>query len=1055
MAKIFKAGGSGRKKRGFKGTIIPESLATLQQTKDTLQGMQTVADERRSQARDKTLELASRRSLVSSQANFNVTQSQQNARTLSNAQLRDYQTGVLGDQAKKARLTFEQQQQKELMALIKQVPNAIEQVSQLRTKAAAEWLSKKQLYSIDESIHDSFRFHEKEIRARDAYAEEWAQSHNLDPIHLENLKRATGMRGILLQENSMRANAANPLKAKESEKNYFKILPDARKAEITAARNALTLGDGNFSKHHALTLRTFRRQAKDFYYKSLDKFYTASFKRHNARDIFDEHYDLDIASINIAEIENAGIRNVKADSDELFNITSEYTLNGVPDKERLNNPNTKKPYSSATSEYLHKGGQFKPQTEKLDAFYLKAAQQGVIRTTDGRELPFSLAEIHQLSKQKLDLPNGQTVEYGVKFPQKIQQLEKAAGVVLQNELGKRSNLIASQSHKLIVKVRLAKVSGAPLTTNQIHKELDKLSNEVGGLSQSERYSLLGIVHENGRDLLPPDMAQQLYDTKEVKSDYKAVATGVQNYNPRVNKASMEWSSGPVSDNLDNFILKVTRLGTDQRLVASQGDSYKGDANALLYGQKIRKRMISEFNEIAGNINNTDNGSEIMQRIVEKYDGDLENNKGLFQLNLNDDGNPLKYHGRGYAQDYSLSLENLGILNEVRDNPALLYSRDNSHFPARITNAVERHIRYGDPIPKVVEALDLMHPLKSKYEIMATMVESNNPDSDLFNEKGGMVIPGHYGIVYALDPSDEERRILNDRTPSTNVAISLSASKYAGIDNISETFATSVIAEGYINPKVGGTYNTTNERFNALFTSDGLHQAKESILKKDLSDTTVGELLQNVDYFKTALDTEATDFIRSLKKGTIDLDSKLTQINQSRVWQDKSAFDSGVFALNEEVNFPIGQERFNSSSLFNPERTLRGDLRNIISTTAKVSGKIGKALAKQIGKEFKALVDEGDKLTGGLYNPQEWEKLIEQGKAIDAKVLADFEKEQSTWDALSAKRRRELKSTWNYLTRPAPNDQIFPVIEALENSNINTFKLHPEVFKQVNVNYYRN
>ena len=96
-----------------------------------------------------------------------------------------------------------------------------------------------------------------------------------------------------------------------------------------------------------------------------------------------------------------------------------------------------------------------------------------------------------------------------KFPQKIEQLEKAAGVVLQNEEGKRSNLIADLASKLQVKMRSAKTSGAPLTANQIHEELDVLSNKVGGLSQSEKYSLLGIVHENGRERLPPDMALQL------------------------------------------------------------------------------------------------------------------------------------------------------------------------------------------------------------------------------------------------------------------------------------------------------------------------------------------------------------------------------------------------------------------------------------------------------------------------------------------------------------------------------------------------------------------
>ena len=504
------------------------------------------------------------------------------------------------------------------------------------------------------------------------------------------------------------------------------------------------------------------------------------------------------------------------------------------------------------------------------------------------------------------------------------------------------------------------------------------------------------------------------------SPYRANANGIQ-MTPERQKVAVgltELSQSEVNKELNAFIKQTAIWGNNKTDWSKKG--FTPSIESTLVSEKVERMMFGEIKELLMHPESTLTGPQAAAQVLKKYELMKEKGEGIFALETDADGKVLLHNGRKYKYSTNTQIEDSQILRDLSENKALIFS--DGFLPDRVVNGLVRHIKYGDAKPPMLEAVARQYPQLSEAEVAATMIFHNAPESGLVDKDGSMILPGYIGIVKASMPSDEQKRILNDATPSGTVAMSILNKNYSGVWNLSEQEASVLLAESYINPTVGATYETSDERWNSLFTTDGLHQSNESILGKNLYDTTVGEILQ-MDYFKLASDTGAPDVMRSLTEGTISLDSYLSKEVQAKIFSDKIAYDSGKFQIEDMFEaIPVGQERFPSTAwAFDQQPSFRRDVRmewekdiETIKQTAKTLSKVGPAL----GKVAQKVRDPFNISTpGGLKD--KYTAMQERYETQHKKYLEDVKKNK----AISAKQKRQLKDMWDYLVRPDTQEAV--------------------------------
>ena len=354
------------------------------------------------------------------------------------------------------------------------------------------------------------------------------------------------------------------------------------------------------------------------------------------------------------------------------------------------------------------------------------------------------------------------------------------------------------------------------------------------------------------------------------------------------------------------------------------------------------------------------------------------------------------------------------------------------MPTRFVNELARHLKYGDAEPTLLSVIAEKYPQKSKFEIAATVIHNNAPDSGLVDKDGYMMLPGYIGLVQAAKPSDEEKRMLNDGTPSGTLAMGIMNKNMAGAWNLSEDQTSVLLSEAYINPTVGAMYETSDERWNALETEDGIHQANESVLGKSLYDTTVGEMLQ-MDYFKLPSCTGSEDLVRSLTEGAISLDNTLSPEVQSKIWTDKVAYDSGKFQLTDMAEaIPVGQAKFPSrdtSWAFEQRPSFQRDVRESLQKVAE-GFKLGAEGVKK-GVDF---IDKS------IYDPAAEMAKMEAAMVESAekwnKTKTDFIKTIESTKKFTSKQKANLKKMWDYFI--TPDNQLY--IDSISDTFKNEYNL---------------
>ena len=1017
MANIYKAGGGGRKRRGFKGSKIPESQAILQQTKTTLQGMQTVKDHLKEQRREEYQSLKGGQRLTERQANINTRQAEQNDRILREAHVKQYRTEVLSGQAKAARITYDQQQRKELMNLIKQVPETISQVNQLRMQKAAKWVAAKDLMTDlgPDVLKDYFGNVETLRNSHDAM-EEFISSKNLTGTQAETLRKTTGYRAVIVQGNILRENVKNPIYIANNEKAYREKLKGSdRLREIEIAEGNKAKGGGAFTEENAKTLAAYQRQVRQHLYEDLVGKYTGDFIKHNARDIINENHGLNLESIHQAAEENADARSAAGKSEMISNFYSGTDNVRKPDS-LSTDPDTKKPYPSPYSALI-KPGDIAQNVEDFDRITTEGATTGSIPTGKGKKMEFGLTQLYYLGEQDVEI-NGKVRKYKDLYPEKMKTWEKLVLRRLDHNDKARAGRIFEGAEMLKAQI----LNGAITSEKQAYGYIEKEAAKAGGMGQDERYkaynSALGFLR---KEKLPGGTGEALWNgSTRGMSPYRANANGIQ-MTPDRQKVAVgltDLSQSEVNKELNAFIKQTAIWGNNKTDWSKKG--FTPSIESTLVSEKVERMMFGEIKELLMHPESTLTGPQAAAQVLKKYELMKEKGEGIFALETDADGKVLLHDGRKYKYSTNTQIEDSQILRDLSENKALIFS--DGFLPDRVVNGLVRHIKYGDAKPPMLAAVARQYPQLSEAEVAATMIFHNAPESGLVDKDGSMILPGYIGIIKSSMPSDEQKRILNDGTPSGTVAMSITNKNYSGVWNLSEQETSVFLAEAYINPTVGATYETSDERWNSLVTTDGLHQSNESILGKNLYDTTVGEILQ-MDYFKLASDTGAPDVMRSLTEGTISLDSYLSKEVQAKIFSDKIAYDSGKFQIEDMFEaIPVGQERFPSTAwAFDQQPSFRRDVRmewekdiETIKQTAKTLSKVGPAL----GKVAQKVRDPFNITTpGGLKD--KYTAMQERYETQHKQYLEDVKKNK----AISAKQKRQLKDMWDYLVRPDTQEAV--------------------------------
>ena len=1022
MARIYKAGGGGRKRRGFKGSKIPESQALLQHTKQTLQGMQTVKDNLQNQRREELQTLRSGQRQTERQANVNTRQAEENDRVLRNALLKQYKTEVLSDQAKSARISYDEQQRKQLMSLIKQVPDTITQIDQLRLTSAAKWVNRKKALATlgEDNLHLWFGDISK-LRNRDSALKQFIKDRNLTGTQAETLRQLSGYRAILVQENMLRERMKDPNYIINNEANYDKKLETGDSEawkKIQAARNNKSLGGGKFTPEDAKTLRAHKRAAREHMWEQLQGKYTDNFINHHARQIIDENYAFDLQSIYALEQENAEIRTQILDTDEFSSMMGASENTARKPKTLDINPKTGKPYVSFLDQYIKHGNDIAGNTKVIDYNMNIGTQTGVIYVGKNRvPMKMGATEVDNLANSLIEV-DGQVMKFRDKFPTKVQNWEKNAARLQQHNDGVRESRIRQQSNQLATAI----MDGTITTPKEAHAYIEKAAAYNGGMSQDERYKhfgdSLGLLN---KEKLAPNIGQNLWNGSVAgMSPHRAKILGIP-MTPKMEREARELSVIAASDmkgKLDAFFIKVKNWGNNQTSI--NGKNYSPSISSILKTEQVKKQVYSEIREVLGAEGSTLGGIEAAATVLTRWETKLtaaeKSNEGIFQLAVDDEGKVIKHDGRKYVNTSHTQLEDSEFLGKLSVNKSIIFSKNS--MPTRFVNELARHLKYGDAEPTLLSVIAEKYPQKSKFEIAATVIQNNAPDSGLVDKDGYMMVPGYIGLVQAAKPSDEEKRMLNDGTPSGTLAMGIMNKNLAGAWNLSKDQTSVLLSEAYINPTVGAMYETSDERWNALETEDGIHQANESVLGKSLYDTTVGEMLQ-MDYFKLPSGTGSEDLVRSLTEGSISLDNTLSPEVQSKIWTDKVAYDSGKFQLTDMAEaIPVGQAKFPSrdtSWAFEQRPSLQRDIRMEWDKDVETIKQTVKTLSKgaqTLGKLSQTLRDPFNITTpGGLKD--KYKAMNERAQTQYKQFLKDVESNK----ALSNKRKRELKKAWEYLITP--------------------------------------
>jgi hypothetical protein len=1051
MAKIYQAGGGGRKKRGFQGTKIPESTAIQQQTKITLQGMQTVKDELRSQSNEVSRTRRLQSNLQESLLSNNVRQARENVRIIEEANLRDYKTKVLSHDAKKARLTFEQKQHQELMDLIPKATKALGQVDQLRRQSAAKWVTGKsaQLGFLSQAEEDEWFSKISHLGQVEQNA--WWQSLNNPEdgrsVPLETREAFEGLKGyraLIRQSNSLSERVKNPLWINGVKASVDAKLPEDLLNKIKKSQKRLQTADPKFNQQDRNNLRVYNSHVKNQAFELLGSQYTRQFIAANGRNMVMDHLTLDRSEID--EVFQAGLEfKAKEEFTDKFINTLKQELGDVlKPKDFGKHPNTGEPLTSGL-EKLILNGDTKQNMKFLSSILEDASLDGkIVLPGNGGEMVFGQRELDALGDMAV---HGGKQTFSGAFKEKFRKAQNNLTSTIRRNEFRRDQQGLQAGVNLRQEILAKNDQGFDPDDTWFHGRISQISQEMGFVTEAEKRKWFAPAlraHHWGHN--PPAYATELVNTKirgvsvGRAAELRVPTTTAQK---KMLGALEQIHRDPRSQDLVNgFLQEVEDNGNNKSLVIGKSKDYIPNAGSIAVRQESERRIFSKVRELTSKDDNVLTGPEALAEVVGKERELFDDGLNIYALKKDGD-TIIEHNGRGYSwpsTTLETHKENSELTAKFIDERNLLW-QDGS-LSDTLVNQTVRSVKYGDRIPTGLHALKRAYPHLSIPQLQATIIHNHARESGLTDDKGNMILPGYYGFIQAAEPDIKSQRILNSGTPSAGVADQVVMNDLSKKFELPKKEFKQIIAESRMNPEVGYKYFESEQRWDAINTGDGWTLATDS-LGKPLYETTIREVMQFPN-FETSLSVTNDDLMHSIKEGTINLDNVIDAETHEKIFTDKQANESNKFYLESSfsdrpfLGDRFAREMYTNSPFYRP--SLRGDIKreweqdlNTVKDSLDSLVKGTKFLQKEHDRVtdpsgFKEKTYQATQLNAQKVYTAYKNRLEEQSKQFDE----DLKKNVAISNRRKEQLKKSLKDIWQYVITPPEQE----IMEALGNELVN-------------------
>ena len=1051
MAKIYQAGGGGRKRRGFKGTKVPESTAIEQQTKITLQGMQRVKDEIRSQQDQISRSRSIQQNIQEGILSGNVRQARENVRIIENANLRDYKTKVLSLEADKARKSFEQKQQEELMQLIPKAVETVGQIDQLRRKSAATFVKSKtaSLGFLSQAQQDEYFSKISQLK-RGERLSWWAQQEGVDPETqnaYEGIRK--GYRAIIRQSNTLSDRLKDPTYIKGVEGKVDAQLQALGKkkelAKINEAKNRLATSDPRFDSDDKEALIRYNSYLQKAAFDGLVGAYQTDFIAHSGRGLIIDHFNLERSDINAHFQDSAGSKEKDVFTDKFVYDLKANIGDTLKDTQLEINPSTKKPFSSGLEALILPGNTADNMKWTMDILD-KASRTGYIVHAGGKSrMKFGQTELDAIGKQ---LVHGGRERFDSAFDKRFAQFQKNINAKWQQDQNKRDVQGFTLGADIAKKITDRRKQGIPVDDVYVAGLYQQAKQTMGGISSDEEqkwFEPARSAYVFGGD--PPPLAgeilrQSLRGISPERADKLGIATTVSQGKMLRGLADIhfdkEWQ-----EKITGLLDQIQAWGNNPN--ERNKDGYLPNNSSVAVRKKSEHKLFSRIRELLLKKDNELTGIQALEVAFGELDKEFKKGEGLFSLKQKD-GKVIEHSGRGYnwPPDVVKVDQQLDALEAKFIADKNLLFKDGSLDDA-LVDATVRSAKFGDRIPQALRTLKRLYPRLSMPQLQATIIHHHARETGLTDDSGNMIMPGYHGFIQAGMPSVESERTFFDGTPSAGLADQEQIKNLSNRYNVSKKDLKPVLAESQMNPEVGSKYSESEQRWDAINIGDGWTLATES-LGKSLYETPIREVMQ-FPAFETSLGVNNDDLMHSIKEGTINLDSVIDVETHEQIFTDKKANESNKFYIEgSHSDRPLLGDRYKralykSSPFYKP--SLLGDIKFEWEQDLKFYGE----LLKGIGAGSKIVKDPFN-----LKSPSKWKaaytslerNLEEQSKLWDEEIKA----QKASTKIKNENLKKALKNMMQYIITPPEQERMEALGNELANYDMNVNYFDKAVLTQL-------
>ena len=1044
MAKIYQAGGGGRKRRGFKGTKVPESTAIEQQTRITLQGMQRVKDEIRSQQDQISRSRSIQQNIQENILSGNVRQARENVRIIENANLRDYKTKVLSLEADKARKSFEQKQQEELMNLIPKAVQTVGQIDQLRRKSAATFVKSKTaaLGFLSQAQQDEYFSKISQLKKGERLYW-WAQQEGVDPETqnaYEGIRK--GYRAIIRQSNTLSDRLKDPTYIKGIEGQVEAKLQSLGKknelAKITEAKNRLATSDPRFDSDDKEALIRYNSYLQKAAFDGLVGAYQTDFIAHSGRGLIIDHFNLERSDINAHFQDSAGSKEREVFTDRFVYDLKANIGDTLKDTQLEINPSTKKPFASGLEALILPGNTADNMKWTMDILD-KASRTGYIVHAGGKSrMKFGQTELDAIGKQMV---HGGRERFDSAFDKRFAQFQKNINAKWQLDRNKREIQGFTLGADIAQKITDRRKQGIPVDDVYVAGLYQQAKQTMGGISTDEEqkwfeaarsaYVFSGDPPPYGNEIL----RGSLRGISPERADKLGIATTASQGKMLRGLAEIHFNK-EWQERITGLLNQIQAWGNNPN--ERNKDGYLPNNSSVAVRNKSESRLFSRIREILLKKDNDLTGIQALEVAFGELDKDFKKGEGLFSLKQKD-GKVIEHSGRGYnwPPDVVKVDQQLDALEEKFIADKNLLFKDGSLDDA-LVDATVRSAQFGDRIPQALRTLKRLYPRLSMPQLQATIIHHHARETGLTDDSGNMIMPGYHGFIQAGMPSVESERIFNDGTPSGGLADQEQVKNLSNRYNVPKKDLKLVIAESQMNPEVGAKYLESELRWDAIDVGEGWTLATD-FLGKPLHETPIREVMQ-LPNFETSLGITNDDLMHSIKEGTINLDNFVDAETHEKIFRDKQAEENNKFYL--EGSFSdrpflgdrFAREMYTTSPFYRP--SLRGDIQreweqdlNTVKDSLDSLVKGTKFLQKEHDRVtdpsgFKEKTYQATQLKAQKVYTAYKNRLEEQSKQFDEDLKKNV--------AISKKRKEQLKKSfkeiWQYVITPPEQE----IMEALGN-----------------------